>query len=66
MLLISIFVYFYLLLFVKLLRTRVLGLPESTEIDQRPDKKFRQNFIGVLLQQQQTGSLLLALSLRED
>ena len=27
--------------------TRVLGLPQSIEIDKRPGKKFRQIFIGV-------------------
>ena len=27
--------------------TKVLGLPQSIEIDYRPDKKFRQGFIGV-------------------
>ena len=26
--------------------TSVLGLPQSIEIDRRPDKKFRQGFIG--------------------
>ena len=26
--------------------TRVLGLPQSIETDQRPDKRFRQGFIG--------------------
>ena len=31
--------------------TRVLGLPQSIEIDQRPDKKFRQGFMVPLLQQ---------------
>ena len=31
-----------------MLPTRVLGLPQSTEIDQKPDKKFRQSFIGAL------------------
>ena len=30
-----------------LLPTRVFGPPSSIEIDQRPDKKFRQGFIGV-------------------
>ena len=33
-------------IFVVLLPTRALGLPQSTEIDQRPDKKFRQGFTG--------------------
>ena len=28
------------------LPTRVLGLPQSIEIDKRPDKKFRQRFTG--------------------
>ena len=27
--------------------TRVLGLPQSVEIDQRPNEEFRQGFIGV-------------------
>ena len=31
-----------------MLPTRVLGLPQSTEIDQKPDKKFRQSFTGAL------------------
>ena len=30
-----------------MLPTRVLDLPYSIEIDQRPGKKFRQGFIGV-------------------
>ena len=29
-----------------MLLTRVLGLPQSIEIDQRPGKKFRRGFIG--------------------
>ena len=29
-----------------LIPTRVLGLLQSTEIDKKPDKKFRQSFIG--------------------
>ena len=28
---------------------RVLGLSRSIEIDQRPDKKSRQSFIGILV-----------------
>jgi len=28
----------------QILLSRVLGLPQSIEIDQRPDKKFRQGF----------------------
>ena len=31
---------------ITVLPTRVLGLPQSIEIDQKPDKKFRQGFIG--------------------
>ena len=31
---------------VTLIRTRVLGLPQSIEIDQRADEKFRRGFIG--------------------
>ena len=27
--------------------TKVLGLPQSIQINQRPDKKFRQGFMGV-------------------
>ena len=37
---------------INLILTRVLGLPQSIEIDERPDKKFRQGFLGALLQQQ--------------
>ena len=29
-----------------MLQTRILGLSQSTEIDQRVDKKFRQGFTG--------------------
>ena len=29
-----------------LIPNRVLGLPQSIEVDKRPDKKFRQSFIG--------------------
>ena len=32
--------------FIHVIPTRVLGLPQSIEIDQRLDKKFRQGFIG--------------------
>ena len=35
----------------EVLQTRVLGLPQSIEIDSRPDEKFRQGFMGALLQQ---------------
>ena len=35
-----------------LIPTRVLGLSQSIEIDQRPDKKFRQGSVGPLLQQE--------------
>ena len=27
--------------------TRILGFPQSTEVDQRPDMRFGQGFIGV-------------------
>ena len=27
-------------------RNRVLGLPQPIEIDKKPDKKFREGFIG--------------------
>ena len=36
-----------------LLPTGVVGLPQSIEIDQRPDKKFRQGFMRPLLQQRE-------------
>ena len=44
--------------------TRVLGLPQSIEIDQRPDKKFRQGFIGAGCRRERrqvTGSLARSL-----
>ena len=37
-----------------LIPMRVLGLPQSVEIGKRLDKKFRQGFIGSLLQQRET------------
>ncbi|CAI9175113.1 unnamed protein product [Rangifer tarandus platyrhynchus] len=36
--------------------TRVLGLPQSVEIDQRPDKRFRQGLMGPLPQQREAGT----------
>lgn len=35
-----------------MLLTRVPGLPKSIEIGKRPDKIFRQGFLGVPLQQE--------------
>ena len=45
--------------YAELMPTRVLGLPQSIEIDKRPDKKFRQGFTGAPAPQAgaQAGSL---------
>ena len=52
-----------------LILTRALGLPKSIEIDERPDRKFRQSFMGASAaargrgrQKQVTGSLASSLS----
>ena len=37
---------------VSLIEIRAPGLSQSIEIDQRPDKKFRQGSVGPLLQQE--------------